>query len=448
MERLPPQNLEAEMAALGSMILEPEAAEDVFAILNAEDFYKESHSKIFEALKILFDRNQPVDLLTLTEQLKKTGQIDVLGGPAYIAEIAGGVPTAANCLYYANIVKEKATLRKLIHCCSEITASTYEQSVSAEELLDAAESKVYSIATERYDHRETSISEVLHDTVAMIDSISQGNKEKGVVPTGFIDLDKVTRGLHPSELILLAARPSIGKTSFMCCVAENASLNNTPVAIFSLEMAKMELVFRMLCSHARVNSHTIRRGIVSAENWTRLQLAAGRLNEAKIFIDETSVLSPIQLRASARRLKRKHNIGLIAVDYLQLMTHGGKRFDNRQQEVSEISRALKAMAKELNIPVLALCQLSREPEKRERKNSKPRLSDLRESGSLEQDADVVLMLWKEQDDDEPSSTYDKPKQNIIKLEIAKQRNGPTDSVELLFLKEYTRFENLAKKQEG
>ncbi len=451
MERLPPQNCEAEMAVLGSMILEIEVAEEVFSTLTADDFYKESHAKIFNALKKLHQQNQPLDSLTLIEQLKKDNVLDTVGGPTAITSIALSVPTAANCNYYAQIVKEKATLRKLIHYCSEIATSSYEQNVSAEDMLDIAESRIYSISTDRYTQKEFPISEVLHETVAMIDSVSQGNKEPGVVLTGFYELDGLTRGLQPGELTLLAARPSIGKTSFMCCVAENAASNNIPVAIFSLEMSKMELTFRMLCSCARVNSHNIRQGRI-ANQWADIQIAAGKLNELKIYINESAVLTPVQLRAATRRLKRKYDIGLIAIDYLQLMTHGERRFENRQQEVSDISRALKSMAKELKIPVLALCQLSREPERRDRKNSEPRLSDLRESGSLEQDADVVFMLWRdtEQDEEDSFSQGDASKKqgHIVKLKVAKQRNGPTGAIDLVFLKEYTRFGNKSPIEDG
>ncbi|MDP3766417.1 MAG: replicative DNA helicase, partial [Dehalococcoidia bacterium] len=370
--------------------------------------------------------------------LRKQGQLEEVGGAAFLAALTSNVPTAANAKHYCTIVKEKFVLRELIKASNKIQIDCYEAAKAPDELLDAAEADIFKIASHKIKREAVAMKEIIKSSVEMIDALYQ---RKGMItglPTGFVELDQMLSGLQPADLIVVAGRPSMGKSSFALCLAEHAALvQRVPVAMFSLEMSKENLVQRMLCSHARINAHNVRSGMLSTSDWPALTKAAGKLSEAPIFIDDQPGASVLELRAKARRLKARHNIGLLIVDYLQLMEESA-RSENRQQEISIISRSLKALARELELPVIAVSQLSRAPERRE--SFRPRLSDLRESGAIEQDADVVLMIYR--DDAYPEKATEENK-GIAEVIIAKQRNGPTGTVRLAFIKEYTRFETLA-----
>ena len=439
-DRIPPQNIEAEMALLGSMLLEEEAVGRAIDHVHEESFYREAHRKIFSAILSLYSQNQAVDLVTLTDQLKKEGTLEEIGGTSYLASLANFVPTAANVDHYARIVREKHILRQLIQTSTQIAGECYEGSQDADLLLDQAESRIFDIATRRVSAAFVLIKEVIKGSIETIDSLYQRKVHVTGLSTGFEDFDAMTAGLQPADLIVLAGRPSMGKSSFATCIVEHVGLvEKKPVAIFSLEMSKEHLVHRMLCSHARVDIQKARSGFLSEADWPRLASGAGRLSEAQIFIDDSPAISALTLRARARRLKSRFDIQLIILDYLQLM-QGSIQSENRQQEISEISRSLKALARELNIPLVAVSQLSRAPERRE--NYRPRLSDLRESGAIEQDADLVALLFRE-------DYYNPTEENkgVTEMIIAKQRNGPIGSVYLTFLKEYARFENLTRRTE-
>ena len=436
-ERLPPQNLEAEQAVLGSMLLEEEAIVQAAELLEEQVFYKDSHRKIFSTLLALYKANAPVDLVTVTDELKKRGLLDEIGGASYLATLTSVVPTAANAEYYCRIVKQRAILRDLIRATTHIASECYEEALEPDHLLDKAEAMIFDIASKKLKRDAVAMKDIIKNSIEMIDLLYQ---RKGMItglPTGFLELDQQLAGLQPSELIVVAGRPAMGKSSFALCVAEHVALaQKAGVAIFSLEMSKESLVQRMLCSHARINAHHVRTGMLSTSDWPNLTKAAGKLSEAPIYIDDSPTLSILELRAKGRRLKSRHNISLAIVDYLQLMDESS-RSENRQQEISIISRSLKALAREINIPIIAVSQLSRAPERRE--SFRPRLSDLRESGAIEQDADVVLMLFRE-------DYYKETEENkgIAEVIIAKQRNGPTGSVKLAFINDYTRFETLAQ----
>ena len=438
LERLPPQNLEAETAVMGSMLLEEDALITAVELLEESAFYKDAHRKLFSAMVGLYRNNVAVDLVTLTDELKRRNWLEELGGPTYLAGLTSVVPTAANVEHYCHIVKAKALLRALIKAATRITTDCYEEVITPDLLLDRAEASIFEIASKKIKRDAVSIKELIKSSIETIDALYQRKGFITGLPTGFAELDQMTAGLQPAELIIVAGRPGMGKSSFALCVAETLALRQkVPVAIFSLEMAEEHLVQRMLCSHARINAHNVRSGMLSASDWPKLTQAAGKLSETPVFIDDSPGLSILELRAKARRLKTRHGIGLLILDYLQMMEEPS-RSDNRQQEVAVISRSLKALARELNIPVIAVSQLSRAPEQRG-DASRPRLSDLRESGSIEQDADVVLFLYREE--------YYKPTEEnkgVAEVIIGKQRNGPTGTVRLAFIKEYTRFENLAQ----
>ncbi|RKY38185.1 MAG: replicative DNA helicase [Candidatus Omnitrophota bacterium] len=436
MEQIPPQNIEAEIAVLGSMLISEDAIAQTIETLAPNYFYKDVHRKIFETIVELYDSNSPVDLITLSEELKKKGILEEVGGPAYLALIANSVPSAANVQYYAKMVKEKYILRSLINVSTEIIKRCHQSAEDVDELLDSAEKSIFEIVSHRIEGRVIPIKELIKSSIATIDNLYQRKSQITGIPSGFIEFDSLTAGFQNSDLVIVAGRPSMGKSAFACSIAEHVALDEKlPVAIFSLEMSKENLVHRMLCSHARVNAHKVRSGFLSPEDWTRLTSAAGKLLEAPIFIDDTTGINVLELRAKARRLKAHHDIKLLIVDYLQLM-RSLSRAENRQQEISEISRSLKDLARELDIPVIAISQLSRATEQRQ--NRRPQLSDLRESGAIEQDADVVILLFREE-------YYYPSEENkgIAEVIIAKQRNGPVGVVKLAFIKEYTRFENLA-----
>ncbi|MCM8811470.1 MAG: replicative DNA helicase [Candidatus Omnitrophica bacterium] len=435
-EKVPPQNVEAEMAVLGSMLIDENAVPPAVELLNPSSFYKESHRKIFEAMTSLFSQQKAVDLVTVTETLKADGLLESVGGAHYLASLTTVVPTTANVQHYIKIVREKAVLRALISTGTQIVSECYENQDDVEILVDKAEQLLFDLATRSDSSDATLVKELLHDSMETLERLSQRKDLVTGVPTGFHDLDVQTAGLQPGDLIIVAGRPSMGKSALVTCIAEHVGvIERIPVIIFSLEMSKEQLVHRLLCSHSRVDVHKARTGFLAQADWRNLSSAAGKLSEAPILIDDTPAMSVLELRAKARRLKAKHRIGLIIVDYLQMM-RGPGRFENRQQEISEISRSLKALAKELHLPVIAVSQLSRAPEQRE--DRRPQLSDLRESGAIEQDADLVLLLYREE-------VYRPSEDNkgMAELIIAKQRNGPIGTVPMAFMKESTRFENLS-----
>lgn len=439
-DRIPPQNIEAEMAVLGSMLLEEEAICDVIEILNEDSFYKENHRLIYGAILSLYDQSKPVDLITLIDQLRKENNLERIGGASYLTELANVVPTAANVLHHGRIVKEKALLRNLISTATNLITEGYEPDQEVDALLDKAEKEIFEIAGSKIKTGFVSVKELIKDSIETIEKLYQRKTQVTGISTGFQDLDVITAGFQQADLIVLAGRPSMGKSALMCRFAEHITLyEKVPTVIFSLEMSKEQLVQRLLCSHAMVNMQNVRTGFLSQEHWGHLVNAAGRISNAPLFIDDTPSINILELRAKARRLKSQHNIGLIIVDYLQLMQAVRGRSDSRQQEISDISRALKALARELNVPLIAISQLSRATEQRE--GYRPRLSDLRDSGAIEQDADVVMLLFREE--------YYNPTENnkgLAEVIVAKQRNGPVGTKKLTFLKEFSRFENYTQRE--
>lgn len=437
LEKLPPQNLEAEMAVLGSMLIDEEAVSIALERLDSSAFYKESHQKVFEAIADLFNANKAVDLITLTDELKRRGELDAIGGASFLTVLVNTVPSAANINHYASIVKEKSILRTLINNATRIISLCYESEGNIDEVVDSAERFIFEVSDKKPQSNYLPLKEVIKDSIETIDILYQKKAHVTGIPTGFVDFDIKTAGLQPSDLIIVAGRPSMGKSAFALCIAEYAGIvEKIPIAIFSLEMSKEQLAQRMLCAHARVDANKVRTGYLASSDWPKLTAAAGKLSEAPIFIDDTPAISVMELRAKARRLKAHQDIRLIILDYLQLM-RGSSNVESRQQEISEISRSLKALARELNIPVIAISQLSRAVESRT--DHRPQLSDLRESGAIEQDADLVVLLLREE--------YYNPSpdnQGIAEIIIAKQRNGPVGTLKLTFIKEYTRFENIAR----
>jgi replicative DNA helicase len=440
-QRLPPQSLEGEVSVLGGILLENEALNRVLEVIQEGDFYRESHRKIFSAILQLYERNEPADLITLSEVLKKREELEAVGGIEYLNSLVNSVPTAANITYYAKIVKEKSILRKLINRATEIISQGYGGSEDVDEFLDRAERSIFEISEDRIRPSFYPIKDIIKSSFKTIEKLYEKRQLITGVPTGFGKLDELTSGLQPADLIIVAGRPSMGKTAFALNIAQHAAIEaQVPAAVFSLEMAKEQLALRMLCSEAKVDAHRLRGGFLSESDWPKLTRAAGNLSEAPIFIDDTPGLTALEMRAKSRRLKKEHNLGLVIVDYLQLM-RGRPDSDTREQEISDISRSLKSLAKELNVPVIALSQLNRRVE--ERGDRRPQLSDLRESGAIEQDADVIIFLYRDE-------VYSKSEDNKGKAEIiiGKQRNGPTDKFELAFLDKYTCFENLSPLPEG
>jgi replicative DNA helicase len=437
--KLPPQHIEAEQSILGGILIENEAINRVTEILDADDFYRDGHRKIFNALINLSERDEPADLITLTNELQKLDQLDSIGGASYLASLIDSVPTAANIQYYARIVKEKAILRKLIQTSTEIITQSYEDRGDVEGFLDEAERSIFEISEKRVRPSFYPIREIVKESFATIEKLFKKKEAVTGVPSGFKELDRMTAGFQPSDLIIIAGRPSMGKTAFCLDVAEYAAIDNKiPVAIFSLEMSKEQLVIRMLCSQAHVEGTRLRTGYLNESDWPKLTIAAGSLSESPIYIDDTAALSVLELRAKARRLKSDHGLGMVIVDYLQLMK-GRARVESRQQEISEISRSLKALAKELTIPVIAVSQLSRKTE--ERTGNRPQLSDLRESGAIEQDADLILFIYR---DEVYNRSEDNPNRGKAEVIIGKQRNGPIGKIDLAFLDKFTTFKDLYK----
>lgn len=438
-DRIPPQNLEAEVAVIGSMLLEKDAIGLCIEKLSGDNFYSDIHRKIFTNIVTLYDENKPVDILTLTERLKNQNELEAVGGASYIASIINSIPSAANVEHYVDIIQEKAILRRLIETSTEVIAQCYESPDNVREILDTAERKIFDIAQRRGQNGVISFRELIKNSIEEVEKLFQYKKLVTGIPTSFTDFDRMTSGLQPADFIVFAARPSMGKTALALNLAEYVALEEKqPVAIFSLEMSKAQLVLRILCSNSRVNIHRVRTGFLGENDFQNLVASASKLATAPIFVDDTPGVSVMELRAKARRLKAKHDIKLMIVDYLQLMQSVGRRAESRQQEISDISRAFKALARELNIPIIVISQLNRAVEGRQ--DHRPQLSDLRESGAIEQDADmVVLLLRKEYYDPEDS-------QGIADIIIAKQRNGPVGDIKLRFFSEFTKFENYVQQE--
>ncbi len=434
--RLPPQNIEAEQCVLGSILLQQGALIKVIEYLTADDFYRDAHKTIFAAMVELFERNEPQDLITVTNILKDKNKIEAIGGPAYLASLTDIVPVLANIGFYGKIIRKKAILRRLIETCSEIAARCYEEQDDIDSLVDEAEQTIFDISRSKSSQGFKALSKIIPNTFKALEKRFERKELITGIPTGYDEFDRLTAGLQPSDLIILAGRPSMGKTALAMNIAKNAATqHDVAIAVFSLEMSEEQLALRMLCSESRVNSQDLRTGFIKDRDWPKLTKAAGDLSEARIFIDDTPGITVLEMRAKCRRLKTEHDIGLVVIDYLQLM-QGRRSSERREQEISEISRSLKAMAKELHVPVIALSQLNRGLENRPDK--RPKLSDLRESGAIEQDADVICFIYR---DEVYNQAEDNPHKGIAEVIIGKQRNGPTGKVELTFLKEYTTFES-------
>lgn len=438
--RVPPQNLEAEQAVLGAMMLDPESGSSVFEMLQPEDFYRDNHRLIFSAIQDLFEKGDPVDLVSVAEILRQQGRLEQVGGIATISEIARSVPSAANVDYYAKLVMEKALLRQLIRASNSILERGYEPGEEARSLLEEAEKLIMDLSRRRVKDGFSIIRDILLETFEKIEYLYANKGNLTGVPTFFTELDRMTSGWQPSDLVIIAARPSMGKTALVLNMAQNASVRaKVPVAIFSLEMSKEQLVQRMLCGEAMVDQQRVRTGDLLDADWPKLTRAVGPLSDAPIFIDDTVGISLAELRSKARRLKTEHNLGMIIIDYLQLLSVG-KKTESRQQEVAQISRTLKGLARELKVPVIALSQLNRGVEQRQDK--RPIMSDLLESGAIEADADVISFIYRDEYYHSESE-----KKGIAELIIAKHRNGPVGTVELGFLKEFTKFVNLDRQHQ-
>jgi len=439
LDRLPPQNLDAEQSVLGAILIDNEALPKALEIIDPDDFYKSSHKKIFNAMIELFDKSEPIDLITLTDCLKRDEALDDIGGISYLSSLVNMVPTSANIRYHTKIVREKALLRGLVRTATDIANRVYEDNFDAEELVDYAEKSIFDISDKRVKVSFAKLKDVIKSSFEMIEQLYDKKETITGVPSGFGDLDELTSGFQRGELIIIGGRPSMGKTAFALNVAQHIGIElREPVAIFSLEMAKEQLAFRLLCAEAMVNASSIRKGFIQKEDWHKLTSAASRLTDAPIFIDDSSSISVLELRAKARRLKMEHGLSMVVVDYLQLMRGRGS-FERREQEISEISRSLKALAKELNVPVIAVSQLNRSVEAR--RPPKPILADLRESGAIEQDADVILFLYRDEiyNKDNPANRGE------AEVDIAKQRNGPAGvTIKLTFISRSTRFMNRAE----
>jgi replicative DNA helicase len=446
-DRVPPQSLEAEMSVLGAMMIDEDSVSKVIEILDSPHFYRGVHQKIFTAARMLYERNEPVDLITLSEELKRQKQLEEVGGSYYLTELAESIPSAANVEHHARIVQEKYLMRKLIEESSNIAQDCFDSADDIYHILDRSEQRIFSLSEKRLKGSFQHIAPIMHDA---FENIERFHERKGTVTgiaTGFTKLDELTSGLQQSELVIVAGRPSMGKTALSLNIARTVAVDEkTPVGIFSLEMSERQLAMRLLCAEAKVDAHSVRTGRLADEQWQKLSMCVGILTEAPIFIDDTPGIGVLELRAKARRLKKEKNVGLIVIDYLQLM-QGPRNVESRQQEISMISRSLKSLAKELDVPVIAISQLSRAVEVRGGEK-RPMLSDLRESGAIEQDADVVLFVYRPEfymSHDEAQTKQIEGKAEII---IGKQRNGPVGTVHLTFLKKIAKFENSAFEEES
>jgi replicative DNA helicase len=434
-DKLPPQNIEAEQAVLGAILFDNEALPKALEILSTEDFYRDNHRRLYSSMIELFERNEPIDMVTLTDYLRKNGLLDSIGGISYLSYLANSVPTSANIRHHAKIVREKAILRSLIQVSTQITSKVYEDSTDADEMVDYAERLIFDIADKRTKTTFFSLRNIINDTFKTIEHLYSKKEAITGIPSGFKDIDVLTSGFQPGDLIVVGGRPGMGKTAFALNIAQHVGIElKEPVAIFSLEMSKEQLAMRMLCAESMVNASYVRKGFISKQDWPKLTKAAGKLADAPIFIDDSSAITVLDVRAKARRLKKERGgLSLIVVDYLQLMKSRGN-FERREQEISDISRALKALAKELRVPVIALSQLNRAVEQRGG-DKRPGLADLRESGAIEQDADVIIFLYRDEIYNK-NNPANKGKAEVI---IAKQRNGPTGVVNLTYLADCTRF---------
>ncbi|MCP8971231.1 replicative DNA helicase [Ectobacillus ponti] len=438
-DRTPPQNIEAEQAVLGAILIEPEALTTTSEILQPEDFYRVAHQRIYDAILRLSDKGEPIDIVTVSAELVNQGLLEEIGGVAYLADLVNAVPTAANVEYYARIIEEKSILRRLIRTATLIVTEGYEREGDVEGLLNEAEKKILEVSQRKNTKGFQEIKDVLVTTYDKIELLHHRKGDITGIPTGFTELDRMTAGFQRNDLIIVAARPSVGKTAFALNIAQNvATKADENVAIFSLEMGADQLVMRMLCAEGNIDAQRLRTGSLTTDDWSKLTIAMGTLASSGIYIDDTPGIRVSEIRAKCRRLKQEHGLGMILIDYLQLIQGSGRGGENRQQEVSEISRSLKALARELKVPVIALSQLSRGVESRQDK--RPMMSDIRESGSIEQDADIVAFLYRDDYYDKESES-----KNIIEIIIAKQRNGPVGTVELAFVKEYNKFVNLERR---
>ncbi|MEO5356063.1 MAG: replicative DNA helicase [Nitrospirae bacterium YQR-1] len=438
-DKIQPQNVEAEMFVLGAIMLDNEAIYKVLDVITTADFYKDQHRRIFSAMITLIDKAEPIDLVTVSDYLRNKKEMEQAGGESYLSQLINSVPTAANIAYHAKIMREKALMRNLLRASTDIMSRVYGHEGEADELVDFAEKTIFEIAEFRIRPSFSSLNEVIKDSITMIEGLYDRKEAITGVPSGFKDLDELTTGFQPGDLIIVGGRPSMGKTAFCLNIAQHVGINiKEPVAVFSLEMSKRQLAVRMLCAEAMVDSNRVRKGHLRKDDWPKLTSAAGKLAEAPIYIDDSSDIGALEMRSKARRLKKERGLGLVVVDYLQLM-RGRSGVDRREQEISEISRSLKGLAKELEIPVIALSQLNRLVE--QRRPPIPTLADLRESGAIEQDADVILFLYREEvyNRDNPEA------KGKAELHIAKQRNGPAGiKVTLSFLSEYTKFADYAE----
>ena len=438
-ERTLPHNLEAERSVLGSILVHNDAFNTAAQVIDSGDFYRDAHRRIFDKMVALNERNQAIDFVTLKEELSRSGELDDVGGPAYVASLADGVPRATNVEYYSRIVKEKATLRNLIYAANKIVTNAYEADQEPDLILDEAESAIFSIADDKLKAGFVQMRDLVKDSFPKIEQLFEQKRLITGTPTGFVDLDEMTRGFQPGDLIIVAARPSMGKTSLVLNIAQHVAMQpDMTVGFFSLEMSKESLFLRLLTSEAQIDSHRLMSGAIGQKDYGRISHALETLSAMRLHIDDTANIGVLEMRAKARRLKSEHGLSLLAIDYIQLMTGRG-RFENRTLELASISRSLKGLAKELSVPIVVLSQLSRAPEARS--DHRPQLSDLRESGALEQDADVVILIYR---DDAYNRDPNNPDAGTAELILAKQRNGPTGVVKLAFLREQTRFANLAQ----
>jgi replicative DNA helicase len=441
-ERTLPHNLEAERSVLGAILVHNDAFNSAAQIIDSRDFFRDAHRRIWDKMVVLSEKSLPIDYVTLKEELSRSGELEEVGGPAYITALADGVPRSTNVEQYARIVKEKSVLRSLIYSAGRIMSSAYEGEEDPETLLDSAERSIFEIAEGRIRQGFVPIRELVHSSFATIEKLQQNRGLLTGIPSGFHDLDQLTSGFQRSDFVIVAARPSMGKTSFVLNVAQNAAAEGYTVGFFSLEMSKEQLFLRLLAAEAMIDSHKFRGGYMGEKEYARLGQAMGKLSESRIFIDDSASIGLLEMRAKSRRLMAEQGrLDLLIIDYVQLM-QGRGRFENRQQELSSISRGIKGLAKELNVPIVALSQLSRAPESRGG-NHRPQLSDLRESGALEQDADVVIFIYRPE-------VYDKEEtrpedQGVAEIIVGKQRNGPIDTVKLTFLNQFTKFENYSSR---
>lgn len=441
-ERVPPQNIDAELSVLGSMLIDADAVPQAVERLKPHHFYSEAHQEIYRVFLELFELSIPLDLLTVTEKLRKKNLLEKVGGASYLAHLSTFVPTAANIEHYAKMVKDKAVLRNLISTSTQIVQESFNPQAEVNTLIDKAERLIFDVHQDKLEGQIVPMKSIIRNSIETIERLYQNKTLVTGLPSGYFKFDEMTSGLQPSDLVIVAGRPSMGKSAFVTCLCENIALESKKaIAFFSIEMNKEQLVQRMLCSVARIDAKDVRRGFLSKEKWAPLVNAAAKLSEAPIFIDDTPTMNVLEIRAKARRLKTQHDIQLIVVDYLQLISGVGRN-ESRQQEISDISRSLKALARELRVPVIAISQLNRQVDSRT--GNRPQLSDLRESGAIEQDADLVVFLYREEyytRDNTPEE-----ERNKAEVIVAKQRNGPTGSVKLLFFHEYTRFENPSEKE--